>query len=57
MSTQRVLIRRVISLAKSKELTAAELKIHVNSTLSYTEIYDFLLSKPELLKLIHSNEK
>jgi hypothetical protein len=57
MSTQRVLIRRVISLGKSTELIAAELKIHANSTLSYTEVYDFLLSKPELLKLIHSNEK
>ncbi|CAF1516743.1 unnamed protein product [Rotaria sordida] len=41
----------------STELIAAELKIRLNSSLSCTKIYDFLLSKPELLKLIHSNEK
>ena len=41
----------------STELVAAELKIRLNSSLSCTEVYDFLLSKPELLKLIHSNEK
>ncbi len=41
----------------STELIAAELKIRLNSSLSCTEIYNFLLSKPELLKLIHSNEK
>ncbi len=41
----------------STERIAAELKIRLNSSLSCTEIYDFLLSKPELLKLIHSNEK
>jgi hypothetical protein len=41
----------------STELIAAELKIRLNSSLSCTEIYGFLLSKLELLELIHSNEK
>jgi hypothetical protein len=41
----------------STELIAAELKIRLNSSLSCTDGYDFFLSKPELLKLIHSNEK
>jgi len=41
----------------SMKLVAAELKIRFNSSLSCTEIYNFFLSKPELLKLIHSNEK
>jgi len=41
----------------STELIAAELKIRLNTSLSCTEIYDFLLSKPELLKLIHSNKR
>ncbi len=41
----------------STELVAAELKIRLNSSLSCTEAYDFFLSKPELLKLISSNEK
>ena len=41
----------------STELIEAELKIRLNSSLSFTAIYDFLFSKPELLKLIHSNEK
>ncbi len=41
----------------STESIAAELKIRLNSSLSCTEVYDFLLSKPALLKLIHSNEK
>ncbi len=41
----------------STQLIAAELKIRLNSSLSCTDIYDFLLSKPELLKHIRSNEK
>ncbi|CAM4743742.1 unnamed protein product [Rotaria magnacalcarata] len=41
----------------SMKLAAAELKIRFNSSLSCTEIYNFFLSKPELLKPIHSNEK
>ena len=41
----------------STELIAAELKIRLNSSIPCTEIYDFLLSKPELLKLIRSSEK
>ena len=41
----------------STELIAVELKNRSNSSLSCTEIYDFFLSRPELLKLIHSNEK
>jgi hypothetical protein len=41
----------------STELIAAELKIRLTSFLSCTEIDDFLLSKLELLKLIHPNEK
>ncbi len=41
----------------STELIEAELKIRLNSSLSCTEAYDFLLSRPELLKFIHSNEK
>jgi hypothetical protein len=41
----------------STELVAAELKIRLNSSLSCTETYDLFLSKPELLKLISSNEK
>ncbi len=34
----------------STELIAAELNIRLNSSLSCTEIYDFLISKLELLK-------
>jgi hypothetical protein len=41
----------------STQLIAAELKIRLNSSLSCTDTYDFLLSKPELLKLIRSNEE
>ncbi len=41
----------------STKLIVAELKIRLNSYLSCTGTYDFLLSKLELLKLIHSNEK
>ena len=41
----------------STELIVAELKIRLNSSIPCTEIYDFLLSKPELLKLIRSDEK
>jgi hypothetical protein len=41
----------------STELIASELKIRLNSSLSCTDIYGFLLSKPKLLKLIRSNEK
>jgi hypothetical protein len=39
------------------ELIGAELKIHLNSSLSCAEIENFLLSKPEPLTLIHSNGK
>jgi hypothetical protein len=41
----------------STEPIAAELKIRLNSSFLRTEAYDFFLSKPELLKLIHSNGK
>ncbi|CAF1359389.1 unnamed protein product [Rotaria magnacalcarata] len=41
----------------STKLVAAELKIRFNSFLSCTEVYNIFLSKPELLKLIHCNEK
>ena len=41
----------------SPELIATELKIRLNSSILCTDIYDFLLSKPELLKLIRSKEK
>lgn len=40
-----------------KVFVAVELKIRFNSFLSCTEIYNYFLSKPELLKLIHGNEK
>ncbi len=41
----------------STAVIAGELKIRLNLSLSCTEVYNFLLSKPELLKLIYSNEK
>ncbi|UJR18258.1 hypothetical protein I4U23_005161 [Adineta vaga] len=41
----------------STKLVAAELKIRFNSFLSSKEVYDYFLSKAELLKLIQSNEK
>jgi hypothetical protein len=41
----------------STEVIAAELKTRLNSSLSCTEIYDFLLLKLELLKLMYCNEK
>ena len=41
----------------SMKLVAAELKIRFNSSLSCKDTYNFFMSKPELLKLIHSNEK
>ena len=41
----------------STELVATELKTRLNSPLSCTEAYDFFLPKPELLKLVSSNEK
>jgi hypothetical protein len=41
----------------STELIAAKLKIRLNSSLLCTEVYNIFLSKPELLKLIHFNEK
>lgn len=41
----------------STELIAAEWKIRLNSYLSCTDAYGFFLSKQELLKLIHFNEK
>ncbi|CAF4215166.1 unnamed protein product [Rotaria magnacalcarata] len=41
----------------STDLIAAELKIRLSSSLSCTQVYDFCLSKPHLLKLIHSSEK
>ena len=41
----------------STELITAELKIRLNSSLSCTEVYEFFLSKTELLKLIRSSEK
>ncbi len=39
------------------ELIATELIIHLNSSLSCTEAYNFFLSKPKLLKVIYSNGK
>jgi hypothetical protein len=41
---------------RSTELIAAELKIRLNSSLSCREVYDFFMSKPELSKIIYSNE-
>ena len=41
----------------STELVSAELKIRLNSTLSCTEKYKYILSNRELLKAIQSDEK
>jgi hypothetical protein len=41
----------------STELIRAELQIRLNSSLLCTEAYEHFLSKPELLKLIHSSQK
>ena len=39
------------------QLVSAELKIRLNATLSYTEMYNYILSNQELLKAIRSDEK
>jgi hypothetical protein len=41
----------------STELIRAELQIRLNSSLRCTQAYDYFLSKPELLKLVHSSQK
>jgi hypothetical protein len=39
------------------ELVSAELKICLNSTLSCTELYKYLLGNQDLLRVIKSNDK